>query len=241
MPPTILLLQARRPDDPARFEERSSFAAKCGLEEESVVPLNLLDETLSLARVLRHDALMVGGSGEFYVSNASLPGFPEVLELLREVVEAGHPTFASCFGFQLMVKALGGEIVYDPENTEVGTYTLRLTDAGRIDPLFSELPGRFRAQMGRKDRASRMPAGIPNLASSERSPFQALRVPGKPIWATQFHPELDAATNRGRFERYMEGYSASMTEEERRAALDRFHDSPETEALLPRFVALVLS
>lgn len=237
--PTILLLQARRPDDPARVEERASFAAKCGVAVERVVPWNLLDSPPTLTRIRRHDALMVGGSGEFYVSNASLPGFAEVLESLREVVEVGHPAFASCFGFQMLVKALGGEIVYDPERVEVGTYPLRLTDAGRTDPLFSALPDRFPAQMGRKDRATRLPPGLPNLAASELCPFQAFAVPGKPIWATQFHPELDARTNRGRFLRYMEGYAASMTDDERRAALERFDESPETEALLPRFLELV--
>ena len=51
---------------------------------------------------------MVGGSGDYYVSKANLPHFEETLEVLQAVVSVGHPTFASCFGFQLMVRALGG-------------------------------------------------------------------------------------------------------------------------------------
>ncbi len=78
-----------------------------------------------------------------------------------------------------------------------------------------------------------------NLAHSERNPHQAFRVPGQPIWATQFHPELDARTNRGRFLRYLNGYAMHMTREERRAALERYHDSPEAESLLPAFLDLV--
>ena len=97
----------------------------------------------------------------------------------------------------------------------------------------------FDAQMGRKDRASRLPAGVINLASSERNPYQALRVPGKPIWATQFHPELDLETNLERFFRYLEGYAELLSPEEQRLAAENFRESPHTEALLPGFLDLV--
>jgi GMP synthase (glutamine-hydrolysing) len=95
------------------------------------------------------------------------------------------------------------------------------------------------AQLGRKDRAARLPDGLTNLASSERNPHQAFRVSGQPIWATQFHPELDARTNRARFLRYLDGYAMHMTPEERRVALERFEESPETALLLPGFLHLV--
>jgi GMP synthase-like glutamine amidotransferase len=80
---------------------------------------------------------------------------------------------------------------------------------------------------------------VTHLASSRLSRFQAFRVPGQPIWATQFHPELDARTNLMRFERYLSGYSTVMSEEERRDAVNRFQESPETGSLLPRFLKLV--
>ncbi len=239
MPPRILLLQARNHDDAARLEERQSFADKAGLDIEQIVPYDLLSGTPTLRETLGYDALMVGGSGDFYVSKGNLPGFAQVLELLRGIVAHGHPIFASCFGFQLMVKALGGNIVYDQEGMEVGTYDLTLTEAGREDELLGALPCQFRAQLGRKDRAERLPAGCVNLAFSERSPFQAMRIPGKLIWATQFHPELGREENWLRFQRYQAGYASVMSEEERKVAASRFRGSPETEALIPRFLDLV--
>jgi GMP synthase (glutamine-hydrolysing) len=239
MPPRVLLLQARNHDDAARLEERSSFADKAGLDIEAIVPYDLLSGTPTLREALGYDALMVGGSGDYYVSKGNLPGFTHILELLQELVAHGHPTFASCFGFQLMVKALGGEIVYDPDGMEVGTYDLTLTQAGDKDELLGTLPRQFRAQLGRKDRAAQLPPGCVNLAYSERSPFQAMRIPGKPIWATQFHPELSREENWLRFQRYQAGYATVMSEEERQAAASRFRGSPETEALIPRFLELV--
>lgn len=235
----ILLLQARHLDDTARLDERRSFALRAGIDEERIVPHDLLSGAPSLAKVRKYDALMVGGSGDYYVSKGNLPGFPAVLALLNEIVDVGHPTFASCFGFQLMVRALGGDIVYDPDNTEVGTYELALTAAGHRDELFGFLPDKFMAQLGHKDRAGRLPEGVTNLAASENAPFQAMRLPGKPIWATQFHPELTGQENLRRFRQYMAGYAAMMSQAEIQQQLERFVDSPETDQLIPRFLKLV--
>jgi GMP synthase (glutamine-hydrolysing) len=237
--PKILLLQARRADDPMASHEHVCFVDGCGLPAENVVPSDLCSGPPSLARLRGYDALMVGGSGDYYVSEANLPHFAGLLELLRDVVEVGLPMFASCFGYQSLVEALGGEIVFDPANTEVGTFELKLTEEGRSDELFGGLPPKFDAQMGHKDRAVSHPEGIPNLASSEASPFQALRVPNKPIWASQFHPELDRRANEDRYRHYLEGYASHMTAEEREAAFERFRESPQASGLLRRFIELV--
>jgi GMP synthase (glutamine-hydrolysing) len=237
--PKILLLQARNADDPMAAHEHKCFVGQTGLPEGKVVVHDLCAGPPSLTKVRGHDAVMVGGSGDYYVSDRNLPRFEAFLDLLREIVAARHPTFASCFGYQSLVAALGGAVARDVSNTEVGTYVLTLTTDGRADELFGELPDRFNAQLGRKDRAVRLPEGIPNLASSQACPFQALRVPGASIWATQFHPELDRATNADRYLHYLEGYAAHMSDEDRANALDRFRDSPETSGLLRRFVELI--
>ena len=235
----ILLLQARRDDDPMAAHELACFVERVGLPATHVVPHDLCAGPPTLARVREHDALMVGGSGDYYVSRGNLPYFGEFIDLLREVVEVGHPTFASCFGYQSLVEALGGEIIFDAANTEVGTYPLTLTTEGRADQLFGSLPDRFNAQLGRKDRAVAHPEGVPNLATSQASPHQALRIPKKPIWASQFHPELDRQANEDRYRHYLSGYAPHMSAGERAAALERFGESPEASGLLRRFVELV--
>ncbi len=236
----ILLLQARGLDDPARAEEVRSFADRCGVDASQIKPWDLLEGPPPLAEIRRHDTLMVGGAGEYYVSKANLPHFQRLLERLAEVVDTGHPTFASCFGFQCLVVALGGEIVHDADNMEVGTYQITLTADGREDELFGRLPPSFPAQLGRKDRAGGRWDGVIGLASSQRCPVQALRIPGKPIWASQFHPELDRESNLGRYHRYLDGYAAVMTPEERQRTLENFHPSPDANDLLKRFLDLVL-
>lgn len=231
----VLLLQARRLDDPTREHELACFAEKLGVASEDLTSHTLLDGVPTLETVLSHDALVIGGSGEFYVSRRNLPGFDALLDLLGEVVVRGHPTFGSCFGYQCLVELLGGQVVFDPAATEVGTFDLELTPEGAHDPLLGALPRRFQAQQGHRDRAASHPAGLPNLARSALSPLQALRVDEQPIWGTQFHPELCARTNRERFEYYRENYAEDVP-----AEAARFAPSDEASSLLRRFVELVI-
>jgi len=232
----FLLLQARNPGDPVREEEVRQFAARLELPGSAIHPWDLLAGPPEPARLEGYDALLVGGSGEYDVSKQNLPHLEATLAFLRRVVEEGFPTFASCFGFQLLVAALGGEVIRDEENAEVGAARVCLTEAGKKDELFGALPGCFWVQAGHKDRASRMPEGALNLAYSEKAPYQALRVPGAPIWATQFHPELTEEDTFLRFKRYAAVYAPDLTDEEIRA---RLKPSPEANTLLRRFRAIL--
>lgn len=235
----LLLLQARNHDDPMGAHEVQCFVDRCDVPPGTIVPHDLLGGPPTMQQVREYDALLIGGSGDYYVSKQNLPHWQPFCDFLLELIASGHPTFASCFGYQSMVHALGGRIVNDPSMTEIGTFELELTGAGRDDPLLGELPPKFPAQMGHKDRATAHPGGIDNLASSARAPLQALRIPGKPIWATQFHPELDRKTNLERFDRYLEGYAKLMSAEEQATARAQFRESPGASALLRKFLTLI--
>lgn len=232
----FLLLQARNPGDPVREEEVQQFAARLEVPENAIHTWDLLQGPPELAELEAYDALLVGGSGEYDVSKRNLPHLTATLNFLQRVVEEGFPTFASCFGFQLLVVALGGEVIRDEENAEVGAAWVCLTEEGKEDELFGALPECFWVQAGHKDRASRMPERALNLAYSEKAPYQALRVPGAPIWATQFHPELTEEDTFLRFKRYAAVYAPDLTDEEIWA---RLKPSPEANTLLRRFRTLL--
>jgi GMP synthase (glutamine-hydrolysing) len=120
----------------------------------------------------------------------------------------------------------------------VGTFGIEVTAAGADDPLFSNPTAGFPAQLGHKDHATGLPSGCIHLAGSERSPFQALRIEGTQIVATQFHPELDRAANLYRYQRYRDAYtgSAADNDDEVESGLT---ETPESTALLPRWAAAV--
>ena len=79
-----------------------------------------------------------------------------------------------------------------------------------------------------------------NLVESDLSANQAFRVSDKPIWAVQFHPELDMDTNKDRFLHYLEGYAGNMSNSEREEQLSAFRPSPEASTVLKAFLDLVL-
>ncbi len=230
----IMVLQARYTDDPMLEHERACFMAAAGLDESSFDWRNVVDGVPEITEVTAADALLIGGSGHFSVADPTADFFTPLDELLRRVVEDRHPTFGSCFGYQLLARALGGEVIHDAERGEVGAFLVELTDDGKADPLFGGLPDRFVAQMGHLDRVARAPVGAWNLVRSELCPYQALKIEGAQIWATQFHPELDQAANLHRYRAYIERYDPSGDEGGFRSL-----PSPETSGLLPRFLDLV--
>jgi GMP synthase (glutamine-hydrolysing) len=233
------LLQARTPDDPVRDEERFAFAEKLGVPVEQVEQVDLLSAPLDPDRVLDGaDALLVGGSGAFGVLDPH-PWVRAFIDGLGELSTRDVPIFASCFGFQALVVALGGEVASEPERAEVGSYLLSPTAQAAADPLFCGLPDQFVAQMGHKDSALRLPGGVEWLARSPRCPFQALRVAGTRVWATQFHPELSDRDNVRRFERYWEMYVHVFGLERATEIVNGHRPSPESNDLLARFGALV--
>ena len=234
----FLLLQAREPGDEMAAHERDCFARALQIPTERVVTHDLLSGPPDEALCRRYAALLIGGSGDHSVlgGGAFMPPF---LDFLSDVVVAkAIPTFASCFGFQALALAGGGEVVTDEVRAEVGTYEIMLTEEGQADPLFGDLSPSFTAQLGHKDHVTRLPAGMTRLAFSEQSSHQALRVDGTPIVATQFHPELTRQDNTQRYLRYWEAYGSGDPDND--PVLERMADSPHSTALLRRWVALTL-
>ncbi len=238
----ILLLHARDPDDPILDHEFECFVARSGEPEASFAQINLTT-TSPLGPELLEGAscVMVGGSGAYSLVKGGADWFEPMLELMREIVARKIPMFASCFGFQALVVALGGELRAERDRAELGTYALTLTDEGRADPLFSELPATFDVQLGHNDSVMSLPDGLVHLASTERCLYQAVRVPGAPIYATQFHPELTDQDNIKRYLRYLEHYilpGESVAQAEERA-YSMHRPSVAANSMIERFLSLI--
>jgi GMP synthase (glutamine-hydrolysing) len=229
-----------------RLQEIGCFARALGCGPSSIDVVDLLSEAPA-ARLHDTDVVLLGGSGHYSAADVASPHFEEgtgkgwldrALDVLREVHRTAKPTFASCWGFQAMARAMGGRCVHDLPHAEVGTIELRLTDAGRQDPLFGQLPEAFLAQAGHEDRVIRLPDDAVLLASSARVAEQAYRFIDKPIYCTQFHPELDLAGLLERVRAYPE-YIERIVGLSYEEFLARCRETPEANSLLQRFVELV--
>jgi GMP synthase (glutamine-hydrolysing) len=241
-----LLLQVRNQDDPMRLHEVACFARALQTSPSMIGVLDLLREQPSRAQLAATDVVLLGGSGHYSVACETSLAEPadewlkRALEVLRDLYARRQPTFASCWGFQAMARALGGQVVHDASRAEVGTRELHLTAAGRDDPVFGPLGERFLGQMGHQDRVLELPADAVLLASSDKVAHQAYRLDQAPIYCTQFHPELKGSALVCRLQAYPE-YVRHVTGMSTEAFAKTIRDSPQTEALLPRFVRHVLA
>jgi GMP synthase (glutamine-hydrolysing) len=225
----FLLLQLRDSDDPMRPQEVDAFAETLSCNASQIATADLLDGWPSAATIATADVVLLGGSGN-YSATSDDPWILPLLDGLQQLAESNKPTFASCWGFQALARALGGRCIHDPAHAELGNVELLLTNAGCQDPLFGQLPPTFHGHAGHEDHVVELPPGAVLLASTEQ---------GKPIYCTQFHPEL---TRRRLLERvraypqYVEKIAGVPYAEFERTSCE----TPEANSLLGRFVAMVI-
>ncbi|MEO0650708.1 MAG: glutamine amidotransferase [Planctomycetota bacterium] len=127
---------------------------------------------------------------------------------LAEAHAAGVPILGVCYGHQLLARALGGAVDWNPRGREIGTIEVELTPAADDDPLLQGLERPLVAQASHSQSVSELPPGAVLLGSNTIDPHQAFRL-GATTWGVQFHPEFDAEIIRG----YIEHRAESLREE----------------------------
>ncbi len=230
---TYLLLQVRKKDDPMRDHEVECFAQALRCPIGNIATHDLISSHPAQTQIDRVDAVLIGGSGDFSVARGG-PWLPQAMRTFQDLHNISKPTFASCWGFQAFARALGGEVITDIGRAELGTLEMNLTAAGLQDPLFSPLGNTFFGQLGHEDIVLRLPPGAVLLASSKKVENQAFTFAGKPIYCTQFHPEMAAADLIQRlraYPQYLEKITGWTIDEFRKHC----HETPDTVLLLSRF------
>ncbi len=233
----FLLLQIRDPDDPIRRQEVGCFAAALDCRAEAIVPFDLLSGFPTNGQLRAVDAVLVGGSGNYSAADEA-PWLERTLAGFRRLVEQRKPTFASCWGFQAIARAMGGNCIHDPPRAELGTLSFQLTQEGISDPLFGDLKTPFFGLAGHEDHVVQLPPQAVLLASSKLVRHQAFKFADAPIYCTQFHPELDLPSFLERvaaYPQYVERIAGTTFEEFSNGC----RDTPDTRQLLPRFARLV--
>ena len=223
-----------------REHEIGCFERCFRVEEGQIEIFDLLSGAPSARELDAVDVVLLGGSGDYSVAQGG-PWLQAALDSMVALHETSKPTFASCWGFQAMARAMGGEVVTDRSRAEVGATWMELTSEGETDPVFGPLEPRFRALSGHEDIVTALPPTATLLASSETVENQAFCFPGKPIYCTQFHPELtrDTLLDRlRRYPKYLEEHTGLTYDEFVRT---RVMESPTVGSILTRFVEEVLA
>ena len=234
------LLLAVRADDAAADNEYESFLACAGLHERDLRRHRLEQRPLGKVDLPDWSGIFLGG-GPFNASDPEGSKSPvqrrveaDLRELFDKVVSADFPFLGACYA----IGTLGGHqgAVVDRRYAEpIGAAPVALTREGRRDPLLAGLPATFDAFVGHKEAISRRPDHTVLLASSPSCPVQAFRV-GSAVYATQFHPELNAAGLCTRIEVYKHaGYFDPAQAGELKAQAHRSNVT-HPPAILRRFV-----
>jgi len=194
----VLLLQLRENDEVSN-DEFNAFVRYSELTPENFVRVRMDKSELNADQINLDDysAVIVGG-GPWQVSDpdekkSAIQKYQdaELFKLLDRIVQEDKPYFGACYGFGTLVMQQGGVESYEKYAETAEATKVTFTEAAQEDELLKDLPKDFRAFGGHKESCQELPPNAVLLAGTKVCPHHMLRI-GKNVYASQFHPELDA-------------------------------------------------
>lgn len=157
----------------------------CSMSYSRVYQGDPLPEDLQSTDLL----IIMGGPQSPATTLKECPWFDAQAEmrLIGRAIEAGKTVIGVCLGSQLIGEALGAAFCHSPEK-EIGTFPVRLTEAGKANPLFEDVGHELNVGHWHND----MPGLTPQakvLAYSEGCPRQIVQY-GERVYGFQCHMEL---------------------------------------------------
>ncbi|OUD87179.1 GMP synthase glutamine-hydrolyzing [Clavibacter michiganensis subsp. michiganensis] len=122
--------------------------------------------------------VLSGGPSSVYEEGS--PGLDE------GILELGVPVLGICYGFQVMARALGGEVAHTGAR-EYGSTAVTLTPGST---LLDGQPDDQTVWMSHGDSVSKAPEGFEVLASSASTPVAAFASDERRLYGVQWHPEV---------------------------------------------------
>ena len=148
---------------------------------EAQVYSEVVPHTITAAEVRQKDPVAIilsGGPSSVYAEDA--------LGIDAEIFELGVPALGICYGFQVMAKALGGEVA-KTGNREYGSTNVSIIEPGL---LLADQPLDQITWMSHGDSVSRAPEGFTVLASTADTPVAAFEDSQRRFAGVQWHPEV---------------------------------------------------
>ena len=171
----LLVLQHIDCEHPGQLRE---YLRRDGVNWQAVE----LDAGEKIPELSQFDALWVMGGPMDVWDTDDHPWLIEEKAAIRQwVLDLQRPYLGLCLGHQLLADALGGKCdkLIPPE---IGVLDIALTDAGRADPIFRDMPATQRALQWHSVQVTETPPNTVVLAQSDVCANQAMRV-GNNAWS----------------------------------------------------------
>jgi GMP synthase-like glutamine amidotransferase len=134
--------------------------------------------------------------------NSPEPWYEAEAGAVVDAVERGLVVLGSCFGHQMLVRALSGEgFTSVSDMPELGWIRVEITAS---DPLLDGLPNPFWTFVSHFDEVRDPPEPWKVLARSAGCAVQAIRYGERPVWGIQAHPEVPPDQGRTLLEGFLE-------------------------------------
>ena len=235
----VLILQLR-PEDETSDSEFQAFLKYGALDVKQTHRIRIEQGGIPSLTLDDYSAIIVGGSPfDISAPEEKKSAIQKTIEidfrrLFNDVLARDFPFLGACSGNGLLGSYLGAEIS-GQYSEPVGGARVSLTEAGKLDPLLSGFPDQIEVLLGHKEACDITPRGATLLVTGTACPVQMFRV-GQNVYATQFHPEGDAAGFTVRINAYKHhGYFAPETAERLIEAVSRV-ETPYAQEILRRFV-----
>lgn len=168
-------------------------------------------------------------SGSHAMVTDHLPWSVAIEAWIPSLIESATPFLGICYGHQLLGRALGGQVGYNPLGREIGTVLVSLTEDGLSDMLFRGVGATFHAHTIHEQSVLELPQGAVALARNPHDPVHAFRA-GSCAWGVQFHPEYSVPV--------MKEYIAAEGEHRSGELLGQVRETPEARQVLTNFASI---
>jgi GMP synthase (glutamine-hydrolysing) len=144
---------------------------------------DILPNTATRAELGEVDGIVLSGGA------LSLEGTEAPLGAVGSWIDSvGVPVLGICVGHHFLARHFGGRVAR-AGSPEFGRVPLQVQEPG--SPLFVGLPSGFTVWANHSDEVTELPPRWRLLASSPSCRVQAMAHPDRPIFGTQFHPEVE--------------------------------------------------
>ncbi len=189
MPINILLFQFRESEKIALHEKNCVLKRIRKTDNLKVVNVFKDDFVFSKKNLKDYDKIILGGCGEFSLSERkNKKQLWKKTQKIKPIIKYNIPTLGICFGHQIIAFFLGSKITSNKSEKEIGSYKVSLTEEGRNNIIFKNIPDHFTVQQGHKDCLKKLPQKFTLLAKSAVCEIQSFKY--KNFYGVQFHPEM---------------------------------------------------